>query len=227
MFLRSSRSEDDVQEPVPDPPLPPEDDGERGEPESDNKKDEGKNKGEVDDEGDRKEYRAGNCNDCTRQFCLDYNLPICKKATMEDVFTTCFRMSHGCYRGGNIGADGTAERDSRKDEAVVFIFIIATVGLLVWAAAKPWITKGLHVGGLDAFATCSYTDYWVRRPLESGAATYPCRVATTEFLCTCDFKNISDLGGYLSCTLEAMALVGDIMCQVWTRAILGGIALYG
>lgn len=40
---------------------------------------------------DRKEYRAGNCNDCNRQFCLDYNLPICKKASMEDVFTTCFR----------------------------------------------------------------------------------------------------------------------------------------
>ena len=42
-------------------------------------------------EDDKKEYRAGNCNDCNRQFCLDYNLPICKKASMEDVFTTCFR----------------------------------------------------------------------------------------------------------------------------------------
>ena len=44
-----------------------------------------------DDGGGRKEYRAGNCNDCNRQFCLDYNLPICKGAGMEDVFTTCFR----------------------------------------------------------------------------------------------------------------------------------------
>lgn len=41
--------------------------------------------------GDRKEYRAGNCNDCNRQFCLDYNLPICRGAGVEDVFTTCFR----------------------------------------------------------------------------------------------------------------------------------------
>ena len=39
----------------------------------------------------RKEYRAGNCNDCNRQFCLDYNLPICHGAGMDDVFTTCFR----------------------------------------------------------------------------------------------------------------------------------------
>ena len=42
-------------------------------------------------DGDRKEYRAGNCNDCNRQFCLDYNLPICRGAGMEDVATTCFR----------------------------------------------------------------------------------------------------------------------------------------
>lgn len=33
------------------------------------------------------------CADCTRAFCLDYNLPICKDATDEDVFTTCFRKA--------------------------------------------------------------------------------------------------------------------------------------
>ena len=33
------------------------------------------------------------------------------------------------------------ERDSRKDEAVVFIFIVATVGLLAWAAVRPWGCK--------------------------------------------------------------------------------------
>lgn len=31
------------------------------------------------------------------------------------------------------------ERDSRKDEAVVFIFIFATAGLLGWAVVKPWV----------------------------------------------------------------------------------------
>ena len=51
----------------------------------------GKDKGDDDVDGDKKEYRAGNCNDCNRQFCLDYNLPICRGAGMEDVFTTCFR----------------------------------------------------------------------------------------------------------------------------------------
>jgi hypothetical protein len=31
-----------------------------------------------------------------------------------------------------------AERDSAKDQAVVFIFILATGGLLVWAAVRGW-----------------------------------------------------------------------------------------
>ena len=37
------------------------------------------------------------------------------------------------------------ERDSRKDEAVVFIFIVATAGLLLWAALKPWVGRWLEV----------------------------------------------------------------------------------
>lgn len=42
---------------------------------------------------DRKEFRKGNCNDCNRQYCMDAHLPICKGAKVDDVFTTCFRMS--------------------------------------------------------------------------------------------------------------------------------------
>ncbi|EME41800.1 hypothetical protein DOTSEDRAFT_156872 [Dothistroma septosporum NZE10] len=61
------------------------------------------------------------CNDCNKQFCLSYNLPICKDADAEkDVFATCF------------------QRDSTKDEIVVLVFIGATVGLLAWAMVKPW-----------------------------------------------------------------------------------------
>ncbi|OJJ46298.1 hypothetical protein ASPZODRAFT_133328 [Penicilliopsis zonata CBS 506.65] len=70
-----------------------------------------------------KKYHALNCNDCNRKFCLDYDLPMCQTAKEEDVFTTCF------------------QRDSRKDEAVVFIFIFATSGLLTWAALKPWVER--------------------------------------------------------------------------------------
>lgn len=38
-----------------------------------------------------------------------------------------------------------SERDSRKDEAVVFMFIFATGGLLAWAACKPWIERYVEV----------------------------------------------------------------------------------
>ncbi|PYI26115.1 hypothetical protein BP00DRAFT_73411 [Aspergillus indologenus CBS 114.80] len=73
-----------------------------------------------------KNYRSLSCNDCNRKFCLDYDLPTCKGAKEEDVFTTCF------------------QRDSRKDQAIVFIFIIATGSLLAWAIMKPWIGKWLE-----------------------------------------------------------------------------------
>ncbi|KAL8790028.1 MAG: hypothetical protein Q9195_006577 [Heterodermia aff. obscurata] len=83
-----------------------------------------KNKEDGPKEENRKEYRAGNCADCNRQFCLSYmNLPICKGKLAEEIFTTCF------------------QRDSRKDEAVVYIFIVATAGLLLWAAVKPWVAR--------------------------------------------------------------------------------------
>lgn len=83
----------------------------------------------MDDDSSGKGYmvKSGTCNDCNRQFCLKHDLPICKGAEEEDVFTTCF------------------QRDSAKDEAVVFIFIFTTVGLLIWAAIRPWASKWLQV----------------------------------------------------------------------------------
>ncbi|KAL4927913.1 uncharacterized protein BDV17DRAFT_114853 [Aspergillus undulatus] len=71
-------------------------------------------------------YRSLSCNDCNRKFCLGYDLPTCKGAREEDVFTTCF------------------QRDSRKDEAIVFIFIIATGGLLLWAVFRSWVQKWIE-----------------------------------------------------------------------------------
>ncbi|GAT28994.1 peptidyl-prolyl cis-trans isomerase [Aspergillus luchuensis] len=75
-----------------------------------------------------KNYRSLNCNDCNRKFCLDYDLPTCHGAKEDDVFTTCF------------------QRDSRKDQAIVFMFIIATGSLLAWAIFKPWVEKWLESG---------------------------------------------------------------------------------
>ncbi|KAH0614446.1 uncharacterized protein H6S33_000082 [Morchella sextelata] len=63
------------------------------------------------------------CTDCNRSFCRDYNLPFCKGVEDDDVVTTCF------------------QRDSAKDQAVVVIFIVATVGLLVYALVRPWVAR--------------------------------------------------------------------------------------
>ena len=42
------------------------------------------------------------------------------------------------------------ERDSSKDEAVVFIFIIATAGLLAWALVKPFAGSWLEVSSCQS-----------------------------------------------------------------------------
>jgi hypothetical protein len=42
------------------------------------------------------------------------------------------------------------ERDSNKDKAVVFIFIIATSGLLIWAAIKPWVERYMNVRSIPS-----------------------------------------------------------------------------
>jgi hypothetical protein len=42
---------------------------------------------------------------------------------------------------------GYTERDSAKDEAVVLIFIFATVGLLLYAAFRPWVDQWITVSG--------------------------------------------------------------------------------
>ncbi|KAI1644737.1 uncharacterized protein F4817DRAFT_205598 [Daldinia loculata] len=61
---------------------------------------------------------SASCTQCTRAFCLSQHLPICKDAEETDVITTCF------------------QRDSRKDQIIVWGFILGTISLLGWAAAK-------------------------------------------------------------------------------------------
>lgn len=60
----------------------------------------------------------------------------------------CLRLASVCALGIGTGKRALTgpERDSKKDEAVVFIFIFATGGLLAWAACKPWIERYVEVG---------------------------------------------------------------------------------
>lgn len=72
------------------------------------------------------------CTDCTRSFCLSYNLPICKDVPEDKIFTSCF------------------QRDSLKDELVIYLFLAVTTGLLVWAGVKPWVDKGWERSGFGS-----------------------------------------------------------------------------
>ncbi|KAK3342676.1 hypothetical protein B0H65DRAFT_226282 [Neurospora tetraspora] len=71
-----------------------------------------------------KRAASSSCTQCNRAFCLQYNLPICKDAEEKDVTTTCF------------------QRDSRKDEIIVWGFILGTAGLLGWAGVRRVWEKG-------------------------------------------------------------------------------------
>jgi hypothetical protein len=77
--------------------------------------------------GSSPQAKKATCNDCNRQFCLSYNLPFCKDAKEEDVFTTCF------------------QRDSAKDQLIVCTFVLVTVGLLVWAVVRSWVEGYVEV----------------------------------------------------------------------------------
>lgn len=98
---------------------------------------------------------------------MEHQLPKCKGATEEDIVTTCFRTFRSIPgtmpRGIQIviwplTVDYT-ERDSSKDQAVVFIFIIATAGLLLWAAAKPWVERWIQVGNVR-ISYCTIPRTW-------------------------------------------------------------------
>ncbi|KAI1427787.1 hypothetical protein F5Y12DRAFT_118609 [Xylaria sp. FL1777] len=60
------------------------------------------------------------CAQCTHAYCLSQDLPICKDASAADtdVLSTCI------------------QRDSRKDQIIVWGFILGTAGLLGWAGAR-------------------------------------------------------------------------------------------
>ncbi|ROW08331.1 hypothetical protein VMCG_03223 [Cytospora schulzeri] len=68
--------------------------------------------------GSKRAHASPSCNQCNKAFCLSQSLPICKDAADKDVVTMCF------------------QRDSRKDQIIVWGFILGTAGLLGWAGVQ-------------------------------------------------------------------------------------------
>jgi hypothetical protein len=110
------------------------------------------------------------CLTCSRQWCLDQHLAICKDAVLGDpnpdtatgkegdVEARCFRVytmfyiSHSagpglptslCLFQHNTDTDATheIERDSPRDQLVVTLFLLIVFGLLIGAAIKGRMAK--------------------------------------------------------------------------------------
>ncbi|KAK9700467.1 hypothetical protein K7432_012184 [Basidiobolus ranarum] len=60
------------------------------------------------------------CQECTKAFCLTRDANFCSGAGDSGLLATCF------------------QRDSYKDQVVIYIFLIVTGGLLVAALLKPY-----------------------------------------------------------------------------------------
>lgn len=73
---------------------------------------------ELPDEG--LSYSAA-CTNCTKKFCLSQNLTICEGVDEMLVSSSCF------------------QRESLKEQFFVYIFIIVTSGLLLYATVFPLI----------------------------------------------------------------------------------------
>ncbi|KAK3829717.1 MAG: hypothetical protein J3R72DRAFT_263266 [Linnemannia gamsii] len=64
------------------------------------------------------------CGSCTKQFCLDSKSDMCKGVGTgegDELITTCF------------------ERDSYKDQFIVYLFLTITFGLLAFAGLQPFL----------------------------------------------------------------------------------------
>ncbi|KAI0007575.1 hypothetical protein F4779DRAFT_498879 [Xylariaceae sp. FL0662B] len=103
---------------------------------------------------------SASCTQCTRAFCLAQNLPICRDAEEEnDVVAMCF------------------QRDSRKDQIIVWGFILGTAGLLGWAAAKRVIELRESRKAAAAAAGLGLSGAGGRRAVPPGTTQAPDRGA--------------------------------------------------
>ncbi|RKP24185.1 hypothetical protein SYNPS1DRAFT_17535 [Syncephalis pseudoplumigaleata] len=88
------------------------------------------------------------CVQCTKSFCLQAQPDLCSGAGANDDLTAfCF------------------QRDSYKDEFIVYLFLVTTIGLLLFAWTRPFLEQFLrvgwaeqhHVAAVDAYVGCLHT----------------------------------------------------------------------
>jgi hypothetical protein len=108
------------------------------------------------------------CLSCTKQWCLNQNLPICAGASLGDtnpdtatgkegdVEARCFRAFPNHVLKVWIVSDCSLERDSPRDQIVVTVFLLMVFGLLLTAGVKSRMQKA----GLDTAFNWSNSRRW-------------------------------------------------------------------
>ena len=131
--------------------------------------------GPTNEGDDQSTHHQRTCADCNRQFCLSYDLPKlddCKvenRGREDEIVATCF------------------QRDSAKDQAVVYTFMIVTVGLLVWAGVRPYVHKRAEVSGLFFRRRCTPI-FWLALYLSEMLTSASLHARTIQAMsrCLCD-----------------------------------------
>ncbi|KAL7423742.1 hypothetical protein Q5752_001324 [Cryptotrichosporon argae] len=81
------------------------------------------------------------CLSCTRQFCLDQKLAICKGAQVPELDTDV-----GTGTEGDVEAR-CFKRDSPRDQMIVTFFLLVVVGLLLFAGVRARLAKAIEARG--------------------------------------------------------------------------------
>ncbi|KAJ8084005.1 hypothetical protein PM082_002772 [Marasmius tenuissimus] len=98
------------------------------------------------------------CLSCTKQWCLNQNLPMCAGATLGDA-----DPDRATGKEGDVEAR-CFQRDSPRDQLVVTLFLLVVFGLLLGAGIKSRMEKA----GFNVTFGRGWWETWMnRRPLES------------------------------------------------------------
>ncbi|EIW72739.1 hypothetical protein TREMEDRAFT_36910 [Tremella mesenterica DSM 1558] len=81
------------------------------------------------------------CLSCTKQFCIDQKLPICRDAEVPELDTDV-----GTGLEGDVEAR-CFKRDSPRDQLIVTFFLLTVIGLLLYASIRARLQKAIENRG--------------------------------------------------------------------------------
>ncbi|TFK41141.1 hypothetical protein BDQ12DRAFT_720847 [Crucibulum laeve] len=108
------------------------------------------------------------CLSCTKQWCLNQNLPICAGASLGDT-----NPDTATGKEGDVEAR-CFQRDSPRDQLVVTLFLLTVFGLLLGAGVKSRLIKAGLAAELPWNTQRAWWQAWVprRQPEEVGLSRF-------------------------------------------------------